>query len=387
MKIAIVWNYESRVMDCSFRFEQYLSGFRALGHQPTVVCTRASAEGFDGPVEIAQSAAVFEDAGFWESVGAEVALIVTWLGMVEVLAAIRRAGTQVIAIADTDGLIGLRLHPLIALERMIVYQNGWVERAKCVKYWLGRYLTEGFKGSAEDRERMASGRQSDLLVLCSPQAQSHFERFLEHCGEPQLCRRLFAAPFIIGEVFLSSPVPESKAPRIAAIGRWQDPQKNPALLVDALSRVLDQRPETEVVLFGAGGERWFDPFAEQYPTVSYLGPRYLQEVAETLSTCRAVFIPSRWESGPHIATEGLAVGATIVGPAIPGLVSWSEDGRFGHIATSSRPRALARALCRELDDWDEGRRDPQAIAETWRERLAPERVCGQLLEALEAVSA
>ena len=45
---------------------------------------------------------------------------------------------------------------------------------------------------------------------------------------------------------------------------------------------------------------------------------------------------------------------------------------------------LAHALAEELAAWDAGARDPLEIARHWRARLAPEAVCGQLLEALPA---
>lgn len=383
MKIAIVWNYHSQLLHCSFRFEQYVRGLRALGHQPVVVCRRASAEGFDGPLEVAEDRAAFAEAGFWETVGAEVAIIVTWLRMPAVLAAIRAAGTRAVAIADTDGLIGMRLHPLITLERMIVYERGGRATLRCLKYWLTRYLKEATTGSDEEREMVASARNSDLLVLCSAEAQRHLARFLAHHGEAQLSDRLFAMPFVIAEPFLTSPVPATKECRITAIGRWSDPQKDPGLLVAALARVLAARPELEVVIFGAGGQDWFGPLAERFPSVSYRGEQHYGIVAETLGSCRAVVVSSRWESGPHVATEALAMGATIIGPAmIPGLVSWSEQRRFGHLAARSRPGSLARAIEREMEAWDQGRRDPRAIAEYWRPRLDPAYVCGQLLDAL-----
>ena len=381
MKIAVVWNHDSRLLDCSFRFEQYVAGFRSLGQEPVVVATRASAEGFDVPLHLADDASAFHDVGFWRQVAADVAVIVTWHRMSGVLAAMREAGTRVAAISDTDGRVGVRVFPAFALERLIVYGDGWIDRARCFKYWLGRFLRELRTCSSEDHEAILSTRASDLVALGHSEGLRHFRHFLAHYGEETLADRLVEVPFTIGASFFSCPVPEDKDDRVCAIGRWGDPQKNAPLLAAALELFLTERPQTRVVIFGADGERFFAPLAERFAGLVYRGLGRQDVVAETLARCRSIVFSSRWEGCPHAATEALALGATIVGTAIPSLASWTADGCFGRVA---RPRArdLARALAREMTSWDAGERDGRAIAEHWRPRLAPETVCRRLLEPL-----
>ncbi len=379
MKIAVVWNHDSRLLDCSFRFEQYAAGFRALGHEPVVVATRTSAQGSDLPVHPADDASAFGDAGFWRQVGADAAVIVTWHRMSGVLEAIHQAGTRVVAISDSDGRVGVRVFPGFALERLIVYCDGWVERARCVKYWLGRFLRELRTRSPEDDEAILSTRASDVVALGHGEGLRHFRRFLAHHGEEALADRLVEVPFTIGASFFSCPVPEEKDDRVCAIGRWGDPQKNASLLAAALERFLTERPQTEVVIFGADGERFFAPLAERFAGLAYCGLARQDVVAETLAGCRSIVFSSRWEGCPHAATEALALGATIVGTAIPSLQSWTADGEFGRVARP-RPRDLARALAIEMASWDAGERDGRAVAEHWRPRLAPEAVCRRLLE-------
>ena len=382
MKIALVWNHPSRLLDCSFRFEQYIAGFRTLGHQPVVVCDRASAEGFDGPLAVAESAESFERVQFWRELEAQVAVVVTWHRMAAVLAAIRQAGSRVISIADTDGQIGLRVYPWRSLERMLVYQDSWPERLRCVKYWLTRFLTDGARGSPEDREFVASTRNSDAVILGNALAKERFRKYLSRQGERALDQRVFVVPFTIGESLLSCPVPEVKDNRIVAIGRWDDPQKHAALLAAALERFLSGGTATEVTICGRGGERWFAPLAQRFAGLRYVGVQHQAAVARQLSAARAIVFSSRWEGSPHAGLEALALGATLVGTSIPSLESWTHGGLFGTVAPSRRPRALARALEEEMRAWDEGRRDPTEISRHWRSRLAPEAVCGQMLAAL-----
>ena len=382
MKIALVWNHPSRLLDCSFRFEQYITGFRALGHQPVVVCHGASAAGFDGPLEVVDRIECFEEPEFWRSVGAQVAVVVTWHRMAPVLAAIRAAGSRVVSIADTDGQIGLRVYPWLTLQRMWVYETSWRGRWRCLKYWLKRYATDGFLGSSEDREFVASTRNSDAVMLGNSQAKLKFRKFLSRQGEADLDRRVFVVPFTIGESLLSCPVPALKEDRIVAIGRWDDPQKHTALLVAAVKRFLDRGTATEVVICGRGGESWFTAPAGRNPKLRYVGVQNQEAVARLLSTARAIVFSSRWEGSPHAGLEALALGATLVGTPIPSLQSWTDGGRFGTVARTRRPRDLARAMHQEMRAWDEGVRDPTEISRHWRARLAPDVVCGQMLAGL-----
>ncbi len=59
-----------------------------------------------------------------------------------------------------------------------------------------------------------------------------------------------------------------------------------------------------------------------------------------------------------------------------------EGGRFGTLADSRRPAALAAALADELAAWDDGRRDAGEVAAHWRAQLSPLAVSRQLLATL-----
>lgn len=383
MKIAIVWNYPSRLLDCSFRFEQYLAGFRALGHEPVMVTTRASAMGggFDAPLVTVEDEAGLLDTGFWRRLDAGAALIATWLRMPEVLEALRAAGTRVVAISDSDGQMGLIVHPRAGFERLMAYREGFFDTARRLKFFLDCQLRRR-RGTDEDRTALRSVRSSDVVSICHREGERHLRRFLAYYGEEELGERIVVVPFTIGASYLVCPVPEVKDDRVVAVGRWDDPQKNAPLLAAALERFARRRPRTEVLLLGAGGEPHFRRLTERFPQVRYPGTCRQEELARTLSQSRVFLGTSRWESGPMAVTEALALGATIVGNPIPSYTSYTEEGRFGTVARRSTPRSVARALERELQIWDEGGREGRAIAAHWRPRLAPEELCRRLLAPL-----
>ncbi len=67
---------------------------------------------------------------------------------------------------------------------------------------------------------------------------------------------------------------------------------------------------------------------------------------------------------------------------MPNLAGMIDDGRYGSLAASRRPEALAQALADEVAAWDAGRRQAQAIAAHWRARLSPVAVSRGLLGTL-----
>lgn len=384
MKIAIVWNHPSRLLDCSSRFEQYVAGCRALGHEPVIVTTRASAAdgGFEAPIATVEDAGGFADPDFWHRLGAAAAIVVTWLRMPEVLRSIRAAGTRVVAISDSDGQMSLIVHPRIGLERLLAYRAGWFDTARRCKYYLTSQLRGRLHGSDEDRTVLQSVRQSDVVTFCYHGAVELFRRLLAYYGEEDLLERVRTVPFTIGASYLACPVPETKDERVVAMGRWADPQKNAPLLAAALAHFLDRRPSAEVVVLGSGGEPFFQQLGERHPTFHYRGEAHQEEVARHLASSRILLGTSRWESGPMAVTEALALGATVVGNPIPSYVSYTDGGRFGRVSRRTSPRSLARALEEEMTAWDRGQRDGRAIAAHWRSRLSPEALCRQLLEPL-----
>jgi glycosyltransferase involved in cell wall biosynthesis len=95
---------------------------------------------------------------------------------------------------------------------------------------------------------------------------------------------------------------------------------------------------------------------------------------------RALLLTSRWESGPLVLNEALASGCTVIGPAdVPSVLDACDGGEFGTAVRRRSAAAFADAIRVELARWEQGKRDPAAIAERWRPRFDPADVCRRLL--------
>lgn len=382
MKIALVWNGPVALDRISFRHENYQAGWEALGHDAVLVTARELAGTFAGRTHLVAARDDLARVETWRTLAADVAVGVTWHRMSGMLAAIRAAGTQVVAIADSDGQVGFAAHPRISWLRIGAYQTTAAGRLRALRYFCRRYAASAARRDTEELEFVASTRACDRVVLGSAPAIACFTGFLRQQRAGDLATRLREVPFAVPDSFCTRPLVE-KIDRVVAIGRWSDPQKDAALLAAALDRFLRRRRTTEVVLFGADPEPAFGALAQREPRLRLAGIQEPHVVAETLAQSRAALFSSRWETGPHVATEALALGATLVSVPMPNLEGMIDGGRFGTLARSRSPESLAAALSTELDAWDAGRREPAAIAAHGRARFSPVAVARGLLESLD----
>jgi glycosyltransferase involved in cell wall biosynthesis len=379
MRIALVWNADARLVDITVRHELFVRGFEALGHEVVTACTPRAAEGYAYPVHAVAERGDFADPALWRHLGADVAVMITWHMMTDVLAAIRSAGTRTIAIADSDGQVSTRVHPRATWQGMIATQPRWDLKVRATRHWLQRCLLHGRR---EDLDKIESTRHSDLVVFGTERARDNFRRILTHYRQHRLARRLTVAPYPVNEAFCGGPIPTRKRNRIVAIARWDSPQKDAGMMAAALRLFLAQKTATEIVLVGRGGEEWFRELARRFPQVRYLGVQSPEKIADILAESRSIVFASRWESGPIAAWEALALGSTVIGAPIPNLACLAADGRFGRVSATRRPADLARAIRDEMRAWEDGRRDSVAIASHWRARLRPAAVCRTLLDGL-----
>lgn len=387
MRVAVVWNYGTPLRQCSFRFEEYVRGLEALGHEALVACPESSNDGFPVPIVSPPAGGGLEDAGFWRGLEADVAIVPSFHQMSDLLELIRGAGVRTIAMGDSDGQMGLRAFPLATLRRKVF--SGSSDRGhqlRQLRFLVRRYLLSFRRTDPQDAEFVRSAQASDVTVLGCEEARSHFRRFLRAAGANGLEDRVRVSPLAIHRIYCESADLGRERRGMVAIGRWDDPQKNAPLMVRALSRYLGRARGEErgdpVRIFGPGGEDRFGALGRRFPNVVYEGPRYPEVLADALAGSRFILFSSRWEGAPHAGCEALSMGATVVGTPIPSLRSWAEGGAYGRVASAHRAGPLAAAIAEEQAAWRRGERDPASIAAVWRRRSSGRGVCQTMLEAL-----
>jgi glycosyltransferase involved in cell wall biosynthesis len=328
------------------------------------------------------------DSRWWERFSADAVVIHTWscAEHTGILHAIREAGLKLVLIQDGTGVTG----PL----------GTWADWVR--ESWYFRNLHGGpFVGTLWFAARMLHGhtlrlvgfertraRQfelADLIVVPCPRALAGYRRLAERLGE-DLPAKLRLLPHPVAGWFRPDEA-VAKENLIVAVGRWTDHwQKRPDLLSRALARCLSQHPDWRVEIFGEAGNglrSWhknLDDGLRSRISLGGLVPN--RELARTMARAKISLCSSAYESF-HIASgEALCSGASIVGvdSVMTPSMSWFATAESGSLSEKLGSDDLAKALLREISEWEAGRRDPDLISRCWSERLHAAQVAHALIE-------
>ncbi len=352
-----------------------VKGLTDLGLRSYLVCPEGSDTDAPFPVHTASQEELLSPE-YWSKSGAQAALIITWMGRAPYVQALRAGGLIVLSFGDSDGLLGIRVYPYANLQRMIFPMGTPLLRLRALWHWVKRYVT---LYKHEEQDIIHSVQSAHFTLMQGETPRVMFRAFLAYYGLSELDARMRVVPNPVTEEFVQTPVAPTRRNRIVAIGRWDDPQKDAPLMARALARYLADKPDTEVILMGRGGERTFGKLTRAFPNVRYLGAVPRREVGTHLADARIVLFTSRWEGVPNAGYEGLVTGCTLVSTNLPGLHSLCCDGAYGTLATGRRPAQVAAAITAEMERWDRAERDPIGIAAVWRARLAPHVVAQQIV--------
>ena len=380
MRIALVWNAPGiAVTQSTAPYFEYQSGLMAAGCDVQALFYKGTGKAYQFPVHEFESEKAISKPEYWSAAGFDGALMFTWHRMKNVFLAMRSVGMRAIAIGDSDGLVSLRAHPWDTLRYKISEQKNYRHKIGAAKLWLSNWL---FRGLAHDIELIAATEAAHIFGLPNVGGVEQFRRFLVNRGARVAANKLAAIPYPVAEAFCTEPIKTPKANRVIAVGRWDSYQKNAPLLAATLERLTRYGCNTEFLIVGNGAEAAFSSVAKLNPNIHLLGIQPKEQIVKLMSDSRFVIIPSRWESGPIVANEMLALGGSIVGTPIPTLIGLVEERRFGRVSIKHIADSLANAVVAELEAWDQGRRNPLAIAEKWRQKVSPNSVAKRIIELL-----
>lgn len=147
--------------------------------------------------------------------------------------------------------------------------------------------------------------------------------------------------------------PEWSGKTIGFIGRFQEPRKGLALVVEALPWIIDRIPEIKVVVAGPGDS---EDFLQTVPAnlrdrFIFLGRISESEKADFLHSVGVYVAPNTGgESFGIILAEALAGGAAVVASDIPAFQALLGDGAYGALFKSENVPSLAKTLVDLLQD-------------------------------------
>lgn len=137
------------------------------------------------------------------------------------------------------------------------------------------------------------------------------------------------------------------------IGRYEEPRKGLALLVEALPKIIISHPRVRVIVAGPGDA---ETFRQTIPVhlqnrFEFLGRISEKEKADFLASIALYIAPNNGgESFGIILAEAMAGGAAMVASDIPAFCSLLGDGEFGTLFKSEDAISLANAVTKLLGD-------------------------------------
>lgn len=291
-----------------------------------------------------------ESETWWKSLGIDAIILYSWGAprYRRIAYAVKKAGIRIILHMDTSGdFVG-----------PIPDNASW---------WY--IALRKLKALANDVFRAKHMKQADVITMC-PEAADF------------VANKLFYGKWVKERCFpMPNPVSpdcsydgEGKKELVMCIGRWDDVfQKRPEMLMATLEYFYKKNSKTITRIYGTLTDelrQWHaflpNKISRQIELIGYL-PNHL--LKKEYKHARVILCPSRYE-GSHISScEGLCSGCTIVvTPRQKDLrdVIWYTSAQSGTVAEEDTPESLAKALKHELDLWESGERNPNAIASHWQ---------------------
>ena len=140
---------------------------------------------------------------------------------------------------------------------------------------------------------------------------------------------------------------------IGFIGRFEEPRKGLAVLVDALPSIISKIPDIRVIVAGPGDK---EKFLETVPVelhrrFNFLGRISEEEKADFLHSIGVYVAPNTGgESFGIILAEALAAGAAVVASDIPAFDALLGGGAYGTLFQSEDAHSLAASIVEVLSN-------------------------------------
>lgn len=325
------------------------------------------------------------DSRWWHAQNPDAIILNTWSAPRhdDIRRAALSAGCPLIEKLDTDGVKSPRIYPWHSLRRSWVnwdlkrpLSNGIPRKAEAVARFLATYLFP----SLLDKPMVRCMERVHVYAAETPVASARVRRFLRmYDADPM--PRVVTIPHPVNMNCMGYSSTDSKRNQVIAVGRWDDAVKGWKLLRDTSERFLCAEPGWGVLVAGAGAEHDGGMMELKYPgRFTMLGRLGHEELNAHLRASKVYLLTSHSETFNIAGAEALCCGCSVVGPAqIPSSAYFAgkESGTVSYIRNASH---MCDALIAEVDQWNNRKRNPEAISMQWTEELGAEAIAKRYLK-------
>ena len=330
-----------------------------------------------------------EDPVWWASLGGEGVVFYGWGSgkYVKIARAIKQAGLNLVSHMDTAGIFsifnGLPDYP----KSLLAICKGESSNAfvSYTRFALRFANASTFGIIKNDLSRAKHLKQADVIGAITPIAMDRIRRVCHIYGGNDLAAKVKLIPHPNSSLMRYDPaIP--KETLLVATGRWDDTKiKGTELLLTTVGLILEKSADAKVEIYGTIPPlmySWHQALPEKARTQVKLIGTVRNDILAIALQRASISLCTSLREGYHTASaEALCCGCSIVGPDVAEIPSmkWFTEGGRGRMSYR-QPEPMARAILGELQAWQAGERDPQAISRKWIARLHAPRVAELILK-------
>jgi|GEM_PF-811127 len=306
----------------------------------------------------------------------------------------KESGCKVILKLDHNGKFGTR-ETLVHSSQKYIIRNFWrieyiLKVPRLVLKNLLVFSSTKFKRNFF-KHLIVQAELADRIIIESPHAAYNLVTIFGDLGVHDLIEKIRVIPNPVSPSFSRSAISNVyKENLVVAVGRWNDEApKNPKDLVRTIVEFLSKKNNWKVVIIGPGEDilqnyiKKYSPDKFVASKIQVVGRLKNEDIIRYLVKSKIILSSSRWESFGIAAAEALCLGNTLVGPRIESFEYLSNLGFSGTLALSHNWKDLLATLIYESELWKKGQRNPEEIANFWREILDRKMIAQKFLDILE----
>jgi L-malate glycosyltransferase len=183
-------------------------------------------------------------------------------------------------------------------------------------------------------------------------------------------------------------VPNPEAPKMVSVNNGFSGWKNVGSLIDAFSRIHNERSGARLQLIGSAHEpagaaaRWANEKGLA-AGIEFVGPLDYEQTLQRIRAADVLVHPSLEESFGYTLIEAASVGVPVIAGIESGAVPWVlGEGKSGVLVDVKSPKVIASAVLALVDDPERWSRLRQAAFEGGKERFSSSVVAGRYVEIL-----
>jgi len=347
----------------------FCRGLISIGIESRAIMPGPSRVG-DDPLLIRTDPQNLKNASWWLTHELDAVILYSWAAprFTPIAEAIQKAGIRLMVCMDTCGVVSPQANRgawFDDLPKRVLLEHRF---GKGKMRDIAKYLVESV-ATPIAKARMHHYHRADIVTVPTPEGAEWVRQEALYLGDTALASKFRYLPHPQSSRFRYEGLTKERL--VISMARWQVddwPQKNPRVLIEAYRKFLGANPKWKGLIVGSGATT----LLKRLTIPSVLGLDFHERVDSSdvpaiFNRASIGFWSSRWEGQQGTGAQALCCGCSVVSHGAPMMSCFRHyvSRNSGQLAGSNTPEHLSEALTLEALAWENGDRNPFAIAENW----------------------